>query len=501
MPGVRALYRPRRGLVKGRGTPSIITSLAPRGLMLCAPLSDPSFMEVTGNFGKPSVVNVPLISTRHGTGISCAGNHEVVSYAYNQGQPPSKWSIEAFIEDVTDTSDGSICGWNQSSDGSNNTQDRRIFSAAPNGWNAELFDGAAKVANAGPFGAGKTLHIIGTTDGATLTCYVHDLTAGAINTASTAVANGGFTGYTSPVYFCVGQSGNTAGGIHTRNSENIILVNFANVCWTAAEVRQRFLNPFGFLSWPEDRRHSLVGIAAAASVPNWGYELDPEFPIRRRARALTLSDDATWPFTAAAAPTQFGWDNPERFAIRRRPQPLQPDQPAEQWPTTASATPAQYGWDNPAQHPKRRRWFVEQQDDPPIPLQLGTLTPTQQGFAWEPQFPIRRRPRMFRDADEQYPRTNTPTPTQFGWNVEPQFAERRKPRFNVAPSDEMWPVTVTATPGPLAWDSPIYRAIRRKFAPFVGDPDLLIATVTPTGQIVVSYAGPVWKRRRSRPPQ
>jgi hypothetical protein len=151
--------------------------------------------------------------------------------------------------------------------------------------------------------------------------------------------------------------------------------------------------------------------AAAAAAPNWGYEVEPAFPRRRKPRPLTLNEDPNWPFTATATPTQFGWATPEQFAKRRRPQ------------------------------------TVSWQDVPVFPVSIVSLTPTQFGFGWDPQFPIRRKPRNFQpdEPTDQWPFTATKTPTQQGFAWEPQFPIRRK-RQVLQPDQpaEMWPFTVTA---------------------------------------------------------
>lgn len=274
----RGLYLPRRRLYKPRGSPRIIWPKAPRGLMLCVAMSDGSFFDLTGQFGRPTAINtMTLISGSRGFGASYTDATQNISYQYG-AQPPTTWSMEALFIDTADTTNGWICGWNQTSDGTSATFDRSFFSGGYNSlggsWNVYIFDGAAKNVNgaAGIFGVGKAIHLVGTCDGSTLTLYVNGASAGSV-----AVSNGGFTSYTLPVYFSIGSCGSVTSspsgfpftGTKTRASQTANLVNFANASWTAAEVMARYLNPFGFLTWPEERRNSAAAASGITPYDPW----------------------------------------------------------------------------------------------------------------------------------------------------------------------------------------------------------------------------------------
>jgi hypothetical protein len=265
MPGVaRQLYLPYgpRRLIKPRGLPQVINPLKPRGLILSAALADASFkLAYWGDKFDPTphYTSSPKIGTTPkgmGLALATSGGTTCVSYAYN-GQPPTTWSMECWAFVTAATFSGTVCGFNQNVGGNSATFDRQIADAGGGVWSGMLFDGGTKTASTG---ISETtlglLHFVATTDGSNLKGYGN----GKLNT-TTPVSNGGFTGYSPPAYFCIGASSNSG----AYNAITPLLVNFANVAWTDQEVLARYTNPFGFLRWPEDRRHYLVGVAGAGA--------------------------------------------------------------------------------------------------------------------------------------------------------------------------------------------------------------------------------------------
>jgi hypothetical protein len=260
----RGLITPNRSRRKGVGVPRVITSLAPRGLQLCAPLSDPGFRLAklaSGpfQFTSPTLTNSPkLVNTPYGPGLNLAAANECVSYQLVGAQPPTNFSMEMLLFTAAATADGSFCGWNSSADGTGATADRDFYSG-PLGQGLvafHTFDGANKStanAPASSYPLGLS-HYVGTADGTTMRLYYNGAQA------ATVAAGAAFTGYTNP-FFCIGRGSTQI--TTTFNKAQILLINFANAVWTPQEVFERYLNPFGFLSWPQDRRHYLVGVAAA----------------------------------------------------------------------------------------------------------------------------------------------------------------------------------------------------------------------------------------------
>jgi hypothetical protein len=406
--------RPRRGLWKPRGSPKIIRSLAPRGLEICVAPS-PEWQDLVR--GRPPIINgSPTIgSTPRGLGQLLNGGTQNVAYQIGAANAPGSatgpvgFSIEVLFWESSASTDGGLVGFDTSAAGNGGTGSyMAIDSNFPTGWRFNQYDSSIalqQIGNNSDNTAGKWYHLIGTYDGNTMSFY----TNGALSQSAAIGANYVSNHSISDLYLTVGV-GRAVRGTAWANG-GILLCNYATVSWTAAEVGARYRNPLGFLQWPEDRRHYAVGVAAAASSPSWGYEVEPAFPRRRKPRPLKVNEDPTWPFTATATPTQFGWATPEQFAKRRRPQ------------------------------------TVFWQDAPVFPVSIVSLTPTQFGFGWDPQFPIRRKPRNFQpdEPTDQWPFTATKTPTQQGFAWEPQFPVRRK-RQVLQPDQpaEMWPFTVTA---------------------------------------------------------
>jgi hypothetical protein len=273
---VRGLSRPRHGYRKPRGIPQVIQQFAPRGLMICAPLNDPGFRLAKLNravsVGSPAINDgAHLVGTPYGLGLGLAGNHECVSYALTSGQPPTAFSMEILLYESNPTATGTFCGWNGAANGAGTEFDRSFITtdALPGLLQFFTYDGASKTAgpSIGTYPTGLH-HFVGTADGTTMRLYRNGAQT------NTQAAGAAFTSYTTP-FFCIGSTGRgiTTGDV-TFASAQILLVNFADVTWTPAEVLERYLNPFGFLSWPEDRVYSNVSGAPPILAPRGWF--DPE---------------------------------------------------------------------------------------------------------------------------------------------------------------------------------------------------------------------------------
>ncbi len=98
--------------------------------------------------------------------------------------------------------------------------------------------------------AGTLYHLVMTDDGTTLRLYVNG-----VQTATQSVS-GSYSGYGSP-YFLVGATQANATRTTVSNS-TFLLANIAWAAWTAAEVMGRYLDPFGFLDYPDDDLFSEI---------------------------------------------------------------------------------------------------------------------------------------------------------------------------------------------------------------------------------------------------
>jgi hypothetical protein len=163
------------------------------------------------------------------------------------------WSLEALVRITNYAQIGPILGWNQNVDGTGGA-DRFLavnFASGPD-FRSLLYDGANKVVEGFNFSAGQRCHVVATASSSLFSLYVN----GALIT-TTGLSNAGLNNYR---YLCVGANFSADFGNGT-----LVLANFANVAWTATEVQARYLNPYGFLAWPEDRRHYLVGVVGTGA--------------------------------------------------------------------------------------------------------------------------------------------------------------------------------------------------------------------------------------------
>jgi hypothetical protein len=247
-----------------------------RGLVWSFPMVSPNWGDIVRNQAVAATSGLTLSGSPVGAGGKTAGGAEYASVSYG-AQPPTVWSMEALVYLKTTTS-GFICGWNQSSDGSNVTFDRQLYVTDFGAFGAHLYDGFSKTATGGTAVAGSLVHICATSDGTLLLLYVN----GAL-VATTVVSNGGFTAYGLPVYFVCGASGPSGilqGPVHAAIDGTLLLVNFANVVWTAAEIAQKAIDPFSI--YRPKRRVPWFTVAGGVITPvnspvGW---FDPEFTNR-----------------------------------------------------------------------------------------------------------------------------------------------------------------------------------------------------------------------------
>lgn len=227
------------------GVPRIEGELSPRGLRRCLPFAEPTWSDPLGIFKRtPDVIGSDIRNavTPYGRGpVTTINNlfNNSVGYANEQ---PGKFSMEALF--VMGAVSGtmqlvlSLQGNATGTSGGNSGQ----LGYTTSGISASIFDGATKTATdtTTTLTAGKLYHVVYTSDGSNLVLYT--------NGAQTAsVACGTIGGGTVPFIVCNGRGG----GGSNSNSTNL-LVNYANVAWTAGEVAARAVDPFGFLIWPED---------------------------------------------------------------------------------------------------------------------------------------------------------------------------------------------------------------------------------------------------------
>lgn len=275
------IIRPRSRWVRPAGPSRINWPTAPRGLIFSVDFADPSFRELTGGGGSPWPWGAPVLSSSpaiapsgYGNGLLINGGSECVAFP-TLIEPPTVWSMEILLTDTNPTAGGGICGFNSGSNGQGGAYDRSLGGAmsglgtlvGSNIWEAYLYDGTQRfIGSGGSFIQGERVHLVATVGpDNTFSLYVN----GSLAITDT-VSNGGYTAYGSPVYFCFGRCG-PAGNLG-GNSFATCVVHVANLAaaeWSAAEVLQRYNNPFSHLAFPEDTLWAMLGGAAiaAGSVP------------------------------------------------------------------------------------------------------------------------------------------------------------------------------------------------------------------------------------------
>lgn len=196
------------------------------GLLFALPLFSPNWIDLISGNASGAFSGLSLSNSPMGAGALIAAGANYATYKYN-AQPPTKWSMHAnVVLSSLVVSTGTICGFNQSSDGSNSTFDRSIGGGTSSGFFGYLYDGNQKSTSpSGSAVAGGIYDLTATCDGSTLKLYENGALLGSI-----AVANGGYTSYATPVYFGVGRMG-TGGPIGGTTINGTIL---CCECWTRA---------------------------------------------------------------------------------------------------------------------------------------------------------------------------------------------------------------------------------------------------------------------------
>lgn len=198
--------------------------------------------------------SVTMGNTARGQGIFPNGsaNTNVVAWsAPNIGTP---LSMEVLFFSGSSITSKTLIGYNDVNTGSSTTFDKTIAFNALSQLTAYVFDGGEKPVtdSTTTFATNTFYHAVMTLDGTTLRLYVNG-----VQTATTG-AIGSYTGYAAP-YFNVGATyGYGTAAITPNCVATILLANVANACWTPAEVMGRYLDPFGFLDYPDDDLFSEI---------------------------------------------------------------------------------------------------------------------------------------------------------------------------------------------------------------------------------------------------
>lgn len=240
----------RRGAyTKPPGTPTVIPGKAPRGLLYCFPFADPQLTEVRTGLRISSRGSASgLVNTQFGPGLKpdSGSATAVVQYllpaAWGTTQPCSieMWFTEpaAIGGSVVQVNIGGLGG----DYGLGFVGDRTAY----------INNQAVDATVSGSTVLNKLTQWVLTWTGSILTMYANVV-------ASTGQSTGSLdTGETHIVF------GDSNFGTWTGVN---LLTNVANVAWTPGEILSRFQNPYGFLSFPQDKVYALL---SAGAVPAAG---------------------------------------------------------------------------------------------------------------------------------------------------------------------------------------------------------------------------------------
>ena len=256
------LQKLRQGLYKPPGIPRIGRN-APRGLRLACYMADQSLFayQMGSAVAKPAAIGslLTLTPSKWGSALVTSGAAVNSNLSYATVNISHPISIEAlFIAAATNT-DASICGYNDASAGNSGTADKAIGIDGSGRLYGYVYDSGQKFAldTTTTFSAGQLVHAVMTFDGANIKIYTNGVLKG------TTAAVSSYTGYATP-YFCNGFFNTGAGS--NKSVSSILMTNLAAAAWTPAEVMGRYLDPFGFLDYPDDDLFSEMSGSGVTTV-------------------------------------------------------------------------------------------------------------------------------------------------------------------------------------------------------------------------------------------
>lgn len=251
-----------RGQSKPPGQPRIDWALAPRGLKLCLPFADaamanvgPFYLANPAHIGS-TVTQVPTVA---GSGVrfsNVSGGTNSVGY---QTDFTSNFSLEILFISGPTINSLSICMYNQSSDGTNVTEDKGFYFDSSSRLNGYVFSGGATpVTDVTTTYAANTLyHAILVGDGVHATLYLNGKQVAQV------AATSSFTGYSNPAFWVFGAVQTSSGTL--ASNITMLLANYSSVPWSPTEIELRASDPFNFLIFPED--DILATIVGASTGP------------------------------------------------------------------------------------------------------------------------------------------------------------------------------------------------------------------------------------------
>lgn len=234
-----------QGKYKPPGTPRYLSDRAPPGLLCCVPFYDSRWSDVVfGLHGSTRYERqggsgyYQLRSTAYGMGAPAF----YMTYQFNSLPVSAKYTVEAIFTTTGAPADQSIAQYGFIY-GEILINAGKIRFRSYNGSVYINLDDVSSVA------AATYYHVIGTSDGANACLYIN-----------------GFLVATSA---CVTATSSGVSQISQDNDNNgltFLMASFAKASWLARDVTERFINPYGFLAFPEDDIMAMLVGATAVDV-------------------------------------------------------------------------------------------------------------------------------------------------------------------------------------------------------------------------------------------
>lgn len=147
-----------------------------------------------------------------------------------------------------------------------------------------IYTGVTQVVASSISISGGLAHVVGVSDGTNLFIYVNGKAAG---------SHAGGTAYGGNSQFILG-GGTNADSVASGTDATILMGNYATVAWTAAEVMERYSDPYCFLEFPVDRLRSFYVATAQAYSDSFSDTLTANETYDGTASFLSsLSESAT----------------------------------------------------------------------------------------------------------------------------------------------------------------------------------------------------------------
>lgn len=226
----------------------------PRGMRTCIPFLDPSFCDIGpgGRYAdrwprRGSAVS--YFPSESGWGAKFSGATGGTNCLSWKAQFTSIFSIDILFRTGSSVTSQLLCEFNNVADGTSNTTHQALAFNGSSQLTFYVYDGTVKVAtdSSTTYAANTLYHACGVADGTNIRLYLNGrLVATTACGASPDPWNG-----TGP-YFIVGAGTHFQLSANLASSATVLHAGWADLPWTPAEVWERAVDPFSYLSSDED---------------------------------------------------------------------------------------------------------------------------------------------------------------------------------------------------------------------------------------------------------